>query len=220
MLFEYPPSTRANRNISKTEIYERQGVRTDIKNLFVNQVEKILWAHKLADSTLNVAASEELPEFQVFQIFLKENELDENVLTVIDTAIPSPIIFELHANHQIRAVAAFKPFGDTRKSALSRYFYSDWHPVSTERHPIPFATNIEALYSQLLGVLLPHPAREGEDLSSHIERIEQIEKLERTIERTELRLRREKQLNRQAPLNRELRAMRKELSELFEYPSL
>lgn len=214
MLFAYPESALANRNVAKSRIYQHQTVKTDIKNLFTTQVEKIKWLYKLSDSTLNVTASEQLPELQVFQIQLKQSSLDERVLRAIDAAIPSPIIFEVHTIDEVQTIAAFKPFGKTQKSQLSRYFASPWYPKETERQPLPFANNIEALYGKLLNPLLPYPAKENENIAEHIERIGQIEKLERAIKRCESRLRREKQLNKQAPINRELRALKKELSQL------
>lgn len=215
MLFAYPESALANRNVAKSRIYQHQTVKTDIKNLFTTQVEKITWLYKLSDSTLNVTASEQLPELQVFQIQLKQDSLDERVLRAIDAAIPSPIIFEVHTADEVQTVAAFKPFGKTQKSQLSRYFASPWFPKNAQRQPLPFANSIEALYGKLLNPLLPYPAKENESIARHIERIGRIEKLERAIKRCESRLRKEKQLNKQAPINRELRALKEELSELI-----
>lgn len=57
MLFAYPESALANRNVAKSRIYQHQTVKADIKNLFTTQVEKITWLYKLSDSTLNVTAS-------------------------------------------------------------------------------------------------------------------------------------------------------------------
>lgn len=151
----------------------------------------------------------------MFQIQLKQSSLDERVLRAIDAAIPSPIIFEVHTADEVQAVAAFKPFGKTQKSQLSRYFASPWYSKDTQRQPLPFANSIEDLYGKLLNPLLPYPAKENENIAEHIERIGQIEKLERAIKRCESRLRKEKQLNKQAPINRELRALKKELSKLI-----
>lgn len=83
--------------------------------------------------------------------------------------------------------------------------------------PLPFANHIEDLYSKLLRPLLPYPVKEGEEgesVTTHIERIAQIEQLEHTIKRCKTRLYKEKQLNRQASINRELRALKKELSQI------
>ncbi len=215
MLFAYPETALANRPITKKRIYQQQQLSTAIKDLFTTQVESITWLYKLAANTLNIAESVELPELQVFKIVLKNNSLEERVLSTIDTAIPSPIIFELHTTEQVQICAAFKPYGGSQKTTHSRYFYSPWHPQDTERQPLPYAANIEQLYGKLLGALLPYPAKEGENINAQIERIAQIEKLEHAITRCQARLRKEKQLNKQAPINRELRALKQELSQLI-----
>lgn len=215
MLFAYPETALANRPITKTRIYQQQQLSTAVKNLFTTQVESITWLYKLAANTLNIAESAELPELQVFKITLKNNSLDERVLSSIDTAIPSPIIFEIHTAAEVQAAAAFKPYGSSQKITLSRYFYSPWYPKETERQPLPYAASIEQLYGKLLDALLPYLAKESESLGAQIERIAQIEKLERAITRCQARLRKEKQLNKQAPINRELKALQSELKQLF-----
>lgn len=214
MLFAYPNTALANRNVAKTRIYQHQQVKTEIKDLFTAQVEKITWLYKLSDNTLNIASSAQLPELQIFQIVLKKDSLDERVLSTIDMAIPSPIIFEIHTAEEVQMIAAFKPYGETQKASLSRYFASPWHTKDTQRQPLPFANSIEALYGKLLSSLLPYSAKENEKIAEHIERIEKIEKLERAIKRCESQLRKEKQLNKQAPINRELRALNKELEQI------
>lgn len=215
MLFAYPETALANRPITKKRIYQQQQLSTAVKDLFTTQVESITWLYKLAANTLNIADSSELPELQVFKIVLKNHSLDERVLSSIDSAIPSPIVFELHTTEQVQTCAAFKPYGCSQKTTLSRYFCSPWYPQETERQPLPYVANIEQLYSQLLGALLPCPAKEAESLSAQIERIAQIESLKRAITRCESRLRKERQLNKQAPINRELRALKQDLEKLI-----
>lgn len=215
MLFNYPNTALADRNIAKTRIYQHQAVNTEVKNLFSKQVEKITWAYKLADSTLNIPTGGPLSELQIFHITLKLDTLDDRVLSTIDKAIPSPIIFELYSLDSVQIAAAFKSYGEGEKNIGGRYFFSPWYPQGTPRQPLPFSNTIEALYNQLVSPLLPYEIKEGGNLSEQIQRIEQIERLERDIKRCKSRLRKEKQINKQAPINRELRELRKELELLL-----
>jgi hypothetical protein len=66
-----------------------------LKDLFVEQVEQIVWRYKLAPETINLPAKPGVPEIQVFAIQLKTPELHRDVLRCIDGAVQFPIIFEL-----------------------------------------------------------------------------------------------------------------------------
>jgi len=68
---------------------------TRLKELFVKQVEQIVWAFKLAPEMLHLPERPGVPEIQVFSIQLKAPELNQDVLGGIDRAITFPIVFEL-----------------------------------------------------------------------------------------------------------------------------
>jgi hypothetical protein len=44
------------RTLPKNKIYEHSGANTRLKDLFVKQVEQIVWRYKLAPETINLAA--------------------------------------------------------------------------------------------------------------------------------------------------------------------
>lgn len=91
----YPKQAAFGRTLPKNKIYERSGANTRLKDLFVEQVEQIVWQYKLAPETINLAAKPEVPEIQVFAIQLKTPTLDFDVLRCIDGAVQFPIVFEL-----------------------------------------------------------------------------------------------------------------------------
>ena len=70
-LFSYPPQAAFGRPLPKNKLYEKSGANTRLKDLFVSQVDQIVWQYKLAPETINLTARPGVPEVQVFSIHLK-----------------------------------------------------------------------------------------------------------------------------------------------------
>ena len=47
-LYEWPRAAAFGRVIPKNKIYEHAGANTALKDLFVREVDQIIWSHKLA----------------------------------------------------------------------------------------------------------------------------------------------------------------------------
>lgn len=212
-LFAYPKQAEFGRVLPKNKIYEHSGANTRLKDLFVEQVEQIVWRYKLAPETINLAAKPGVPEIQVFAIQLKTAELQREVLRCIDGAVQFPIIFELTqgqgAEASIQVVAAYKRPSETDAASwvCSDYFESGWMPATSERARLPLALDLGGLYEQMLQRLMPIAARTHEPLRDLIVRTEQVMAKKREISKTEARLNKEKQFNRKVEINAELRAL-------------
>ena len=216
VLFDFPKSAAFGRVLPKNKIYEHASPSTAVKNLFVRQVEQIIWQYKLAPETVNLKPSRAVPEIQIFRIALKTGEIKHDVLHCIDQAIPFPILFELRYEGKTQAIAAFKrpSDADSCKWVVSDYFESVWLPSEAPRTSLPVVFDLEALYAHLLTPLLPFPARPGEGLKDRVERMEQIRSRQRELDKCEARLRKEKQFNRKVAINTELRTLKQEIKTL------
>jgi len=216
VLFDYPKNAAFGRVLPKNKIYEYGRALSTVRQLFVRQVEQIVWQYKLATETVNMKASMAVPEIQIFSVALKGPELKAEVLRCIDLAIPFPIIFELRFDGKVKPVAAFKrpSEADASKWVISEYFDVDWTATDTPRKPLPMVFDLEALYGHLLMPLMPYPVRPDEDLQKRVERMERIRFKQRELERCEARLRKEKQFNRKVTINAELRDLKQELENL------
>ncbi|MEE3500911.1 DUF4391 domain-containing protein [Acidiphilium acidophilum] len=218
--FDYPKAAGFGRVVPKSRIYEHAGVGTALRDLFVTQVDQIVWKYKLAPETTNLAATKAVSEIQVFGISLRTGKLDEEVLRAIDRAIPFPLIFELSWSGKRKAVAAFKrpSDADATKWVVSGYFVTDWAPDDAARRPLPVALNLGGLYDALIMALMPNFAIDGEraaeDLQTRVARMEIIGAKTREVDRIKARLEREKQFNKRVAINAELRAARQELERL------
>ena len=156
MLFDYPTKARFGRKIPKSKLYENASANTKLKDKFVNQIEKIVWQYKLAPNTLNLDATNKVPEIQVFDIFLKTKEVDQVLLEVIDKAIPLPIIFQIHKGNKVKIKAAYKRPSESanNKWVIESYFESEWLDKGIAKQPMPQVLDLGKLYEQLLKSLM------------------------------------------------------------------
>lgn len=216
----YPKQATFGRTLPKNKIYEHSGANTRLKDLFVEQVEQIVWQYKLAPETINLPAKPGVPELQVFSIQLKTAELNLDVLRCIDGAVQFPIIFELSRSDQQRGqtqvIAAYKRpnESDASRWVLSDYFATAWLPSDSERAAMPLALDLGGLYEQALHRLIPTPARPQESLADLVARVEQVAAKQREVGKAASRLAKEKQFNRKVEINAHLRQLKNELEEL------
>ena len=210
-LFAYPKSAAFGRIVAKEAIYKHSVLNTAEKNLFVRQIERIIWQFKLAPETINLPGTYATPEIQVFSLQLKQEECGPDILAAIDKAVQYPILFELCYQDKIKTVAAYKRPADTSASGdlpkwiTSKHFEGSWLMVNSPRVALPQVLNLEMLYAALLRPLLPNKIRPDENLVGYVNRLEAIDALDREIARYTTRLQREKQFNRKIELNQKIR---------------
>lgn len=214
--FDYPKSAAFGRVVPKNKIYDHAGANTALKDMFVREIDQIVWRFKLAPETTNLSATESVPEIQVFGISLKTGKLDEAVLRAIDKAIPFPLIFELTWRGKHKATAAFKrpSEADSAKWVISEYFGTDWVPEGAPRISLPVALNLGTLYERMLTAMMPAPIQADEDIQARVSRMEAIRAKTREVERIKAWLKNEKQFNKRVAINAELRAAKHELERL------
>lgn len=212
----YPAQAAFGRTLPKNKVYEHSGANTRLKDLFVRQVEQIVWQYKLAPETINLPASPGVPEIQVFSLQLKTPELHRDVLRCIDGAISFPIVFELAFDGRAQVIAAYKRpnESDASRWVLSDYFATDWLPANCQRTVMPVALHLGGLYEQLLHRLIPLSVRPQETLAELVARVEQVQAKQRELDKTTARLAKEKQFNRKVGINAAVRQLKTELESL------
>ena len=215
ILYRWPEAAKFGRRVPKEKFYEHGTVSTAVREKFINEVQRITWAYKLAETTINLPGTSAVPEIQVFTIDAKTDYVSEGVLGAIDKAIPFPIIFEI-ARHreqpEVRIAAAHKQLG-AGTPKLSAYYSTSWQPEDTTRQALPTAITLPALYAALLQPLTPITARPGEEMSDVADRLATVRKLEREVASLERKLRTEPQLNRKVELRRALKTKQHELEQ-------
>lgn len=212
----YPERAAVNQPVAKAKIYAHGGITTRVKQLFVSQVDEIIWKFKLAPETTNLPAGPGVPEIQVFALRQKQADLNLDVLRAIDRAVKFPVFFELEFNAKVKEAACYKRpnEADASRWVLSEYFEDAWRAAGNRTLALPPALDLAGLYGQLLARLMPLAARPRETLAELAARVEQMHAKQREVEKTAARLANEKQFNRKVEINTALRQLKQDLQEL------
>lgn len=213
VLFRWPPNAAFGRAVPKTKFYEHGNVRTALREKFVDDIQRVTWAYKLADDTIRLRGTTLVPEIQVFTVETKGEDVSDDVLTAIDRTVHFPIIFEVASGDRVRTVAAHKSLTG-KNPTIGVYSTTDWLPADSARRPLPTALDLPSLYEEILSALLPVDRRAGETVSEATDRLDRARKLHREIAALEKRLRVEPQLNRKIELRRQIMERTAVLTEL------
>ena len=216
MRYEFPPTTYFGKTIPKTKFYEHAAIDGKLKRKFIDQIEKIVWSRKLAEETMNLPSTPDVPEIEVFDIYLKGDTLDDAVLRTIDKAIPKPILFYMHDTRgRTKLKTAYKRpnEGSGKGWVVESYFESGWMDETAPTLPLPTTLDLQKLYAAVIRALMPKDIATSPDegLEKQVERLKKIEAKEREYARLKARRDKEKQFNKKVELNEKLHLLRKEI---------
>jgi len=219
-LYAWPEAARVDRRIPRDHLFRRAGGGKTIRALYEAEIERVDWAFKLFERSVNLPAGADVVEIQVIQVALRGAGLDDRVLIHIDKALPRQTWFELSRpapdGPEVQCAAAFKRASDAdrMKVVTHEHWRSAWTRATAPRTPLPVAVNLDSLYAGLLRGLWPHSARHGESLRSQADRLSEITAQAKAVERLRGALRREADFARQVERNRELRTAQARLKAL------
>ena len=198
-----PRTTEVNRRIAKEKLYANATLTPQSREMIKDQIESIIWRNKLADSTVGISKGEDIKEIQVFEIQIRQRNLDKRVLPAIAKAIPYKILFVLVFGDEVQAWI----------EASGTLYSTDWQPLM--EIPLKFeGLNLDAVYENLARQISGGRLGTDGDIDEAVDRDKRKHKLERDIAVLEKKLLREKQFNKQIELNGELKRLIKELEEL------
>ncbi len=211
-MLNFPNSTEFNKRIPKQKFYENIAVTPAMKRAFVEQIRTIYWRNKIATTTLNLAAGEQVTEIEVFEMRLSAPKLDESVLRQIDREIPYHILFLLEYEGKYRAVIGYKEAAAGKTVfKVDRYYSTDW--LDEDDLPVHLdGLSLDAVYEnfvrQIAGGALTD--ENGTTLKESIEQQKQREQLEKQIAVLEAKIRKEKQPRKKFEMVQKLNGMKGE----------
>lgn len=220
-LYKFPSQAKVDRLIPKNKFYEQGKANSKIEQLFVDQVENIRWAYKLASSTIHLQDQEDLKEIQIFRVKSRVEDLNVSILSFIDKLILTPIIFEVVYQDKVKVVATYKRLNqaDKSKAVIGQYYASDWLE-DADRVELPLYLNLADLYEHFIAQILPIVAVEGFDNDSEpvsielqLQKAQQLESLQKQLDKLQSRLRNERQFNRKVELNKKVSELESQLAQ-------
>lgn len=207
-----PKSTEFNKRIPKQKFYENIAVTPAMKKAFVEQIKIIYWRNKIAATTLNLAAGEQVTEIEVFEVRLSAPKLEESVLRQIDREIPYHTLFLLEYEGRYQALIGYKEVAAGKTAfKVHRYYSTDW--LDEDDLPVHLeGLTLDAVYEnfvrQIAGNVLVE--ENGTTLKESIEQQKQREQLEKQIAALEAKIRKEKQPRKKFEMVQKLNGMKGE----------
>ena len=212
----FPKSTEFNKRIPKTKFYEHIELGRKIKDSFVKDIDSIIWANKIAPSTVNIAAGEKVTEIQVFRIILKQSDFNKDVLKTIDEQIPYHILFIVCYRDKEQAWIGYKEQSgsESRAFKVDSYYHTAWQKPEEMELAIE-GLNMDAVYESFVKQISAStaPIQWDDDLSAkeNTAKIEEQKKLQKQIEKLERQLRKETQPRKKFEIYQELRSLRQQV---------
>ncbi len=213
-----PKTTEFNKRIPKQKFYENMDISPALKKVFVEQVKTIYWKNKIASTTTNLAAGNEVTELEVFEIRLHTKILDDALLRQIDREIPYYILFLLEYQGNYQAWIGYKEaaLSGTKAFKVNRYYHTEW--LDLEHLPLKMkGFNVDEVYENFVRQIAGDKLKTDtidESLKESVARDEQKQALQKKIASLQAKIRKEKQLNKQMQLNAELKKLKRVLEGL------
>lgn len=142
-----PETTEFNRLIPKRKFFVHTITAPTLRDIYDEQIEKVIWRNKLSPDTINVIANSGFNELEVFDISLKSRYFDKRLLHQMDKGIPYYIFHVLNYDGRYQAWIANKR-NYNGKIKVENYFRTLW--LNEKEFDFSFnGTTIDSIYSSL-----------------------------------------------------------------------
>lgn len=192
-----PKQTEFNKIMPKEAFYQKGDFSAAEKELFVAQIARITWAHKLSPRTINLEANDGFAELQVLHIALKQQAYNTKILSIMQKMIPYHIVFVLSFEGQARLAVH-----------QTKWIEGEWQLIDDLQLPLKGLT-LEKAWENLVVEIGEVTLEQGNTLDEQIAQTEEQKKLLAKIEALERKMRNTKQFNQQVKIKREIKKLKK-----------
>lgn len=214
-LLHFPTKTIVDSLVPKTKFYRFMEVNPRMKAHFVNDVESIRWLYKLSPDTLNVTASDDMKEIEVFVATLKDGDCPTDLFTFIDTHMPRHLVFILLHNDNCMLLINYKQWKDDTHTAfkITQMFASPWVATSSLQLSID-GQSLPRIYDNFVAQISGIGEHKAGSMEEIVALRQQIAKQEAELQKLVKRMNREPQVDVQMELHQRVKAKRMELESL------
>ena len=216
-ILNFPTTTIVDSLVPKTKFYRFMEVNPRMKTHFVNDVESIRWLYKLSPDTLNVTASDDMKEIEVFVATLKEADCPTDLFTFIDTRMPRHLVFILLHGRNSMLLINYKQWRDDTHTQfkITQMFASPWVSTTSLQLNID-GQSLPRIYDNFVAQISGIGEHKAGSMEEIVALRQQIAKQEVELKKLEKRMRREPQVDVQMEMHKQVRQMRKQLAEVKE----
>ena len=199
-MIELPKECIVDKFIPKKIFYEKVSLSSNLKQEFVDKLDKIYWKYKISEDTLNISKTENVEEIEIFELTLKEKVNCQNIIKVITRNIPFIILFEIYYNDEVQY--AIKHNDDI--------YFTNWN----EKINFNFnGIDLNVVYENIIRSVT-NISEQSNNIDTELEKDKKLKEVQKEIERLESKMKAEKQFNKKVELNKKINEMRQLLKEL------
>ena len=199
-MIELPKECIVDKFIPKKIFYEKVSLSTNLKQEFVDKLEKIYWKYKISEDTLNISKTENVEEIEIFELTLKEKVNCQNIIKVITKNIPYIILFEICYNDEVQYAIKYN----------DDIYFTNWN----EKINFNFnGIDLNVVYENIIRSVT-NISEQNNNINVELEKSKKLKEIQRKIERLEGKIKTEKQFNKKVELNKNILELKKQKEEL------
>lgn len=199
-MINLPKECIVDKFIPKKIFYEKINLSSNLKQEFVDKLDKIYWKYKISEDTLNISKTENVEEIEIFELTLKEKVNCQNIIKVITRNIPYIILFEIYYNDEVQY--AIKHNDDI--------YFTNWN----EKIDFNFnGIDLNVVYENIIRSVT-NISEQSNNIDEELKKGKKLKEVQKEIERLENKMKAEKQFNKKVELNKNILELKKQKEEL------
>ncbi len=198
-MIELPKECIVDKFIPKKIFYEKVSLSSNLKQEFVDKIDKIYWKYKISEDTLNISKTENVEEIEIFELTLKEKVNCQNIIKVITKNIPYQILFEIKYKDEIQYAIKYN----------DDIYFTNWNKK------IDFAFNgidLNIVYENIIRSIT-NISEQNSNINEELEKSKRLKEIQKDIKRLESKMKAEKQFNKKVELNKNILKLKKQKEE-------
>lgn len=199
-MIELPKECIVDKFVPKKIFYEKVNLSSNLKQEFVDKIDKIYWKYKISEDTLNISKTENVEEIEIFELILKEKVNCQNIIKVITRNIPYIILFEICYNDEVQY--AIKRNDDI--------YFTNWN----EKINFNFnGIDLNVVYENIIRNIT-NISEQSNNIDEELKKCKKLKRIQKEIERIGNKMKAEKQFNKKVELNKSILELKKQKEEL------
>lgn len=199
-MIELPKECIVDKFIPKKIFYEKVSLSSNLKQEFVDKVDKIYWKYKISEDTLNISKTENVEEIEIFELTLKEKVNCQNIIKVITKNIPYSILFEICHNDEIQYAIKYK----------DDIYFTKWNEkINFNFNGIDLNIVYENITRRVTNI-----SGQNNNIDEELKKSKKLKEFQKEIERLESKMKVEKQFNKKVELNKQIVELKKQVEKI------
>lgn len=216
-ILNFPTFTIFERVVPKTMFYRQLDINTRMKELFVENIEQIIWLYKLAPFNLHIDKGKEVHEIAIMLVKIKTTQTSvQEILRFLDERIPQFTIFILQKEEQFCLLVNYKQWKDAKAGIFEivKTFSTNWHSVSSlPAILLDNLSNMDALYASLVRqIASTQIISTQKDLREAVKETKAIEYIKKEMDSIKKKEARERQPQKKFALHQRYLQLKKQLN--------